>query len=134
MIEDQGRALMRQVLWSCVGLMAGVSAVALGLRLRALATGYLSGMAIGLLSVGSIVYLVYHVIAPRVPQGSQIRQRAAGVVLALGKYLLIAALLYVSLVYLRVYPWALVAGLATPTLVTCVVALLISRQAPAPSE
>ena len=133
MTEELGGKLGRRVALVSAGLAVLVAVVSCVLRLPAVALGFACGVALGLISVGSIIYLVYLVLAP--PAGTSVspaRRRAAGAILAAGKYVLLAAGLYAAVVYLHVNIWALAAGVALPPLLAAFLGLLLPATAPSP--
>jgi hypothetical protein len=125
MSDVSGWKMVRKVFLVSTGLALVASVVAWLLHVPKLVASYACGVALGLISLGGIVYLVYLVLAPETAVVSRARRRAAGAVVVSGKYLLMGALVYVMVVYLRMNILALVAGLATPPLVLSAVGLLV---------
>jgi hypothetical protein len=128
MKDEPGWKLGRQVFLVSTALALVVAGVALAERLPGLIEGYACGVAVGLLSFGSIIYLVYGVLAPPAVEGSNARRQALGVALQLIKFVLVVAILYVVVVRLKVNFWALLAGLTTPPAVGAVLVLRLPRR------
>jgi hypothetical protein len=134
MSEEQGGKLARQVALVSAVLVVLVAIAGLLVHLPGLGLGFACGVALGLISVGSIIYLVYLVLAPPAGGVAPPRRRAAGVLLAAGKYVLLGAGLYASVVWLHVNIFGLAAGVATPPLLAALFGLLTPSTLSTPKE
>ena len=123
MNDEQGWKLGRQVFVVSGAFTVAVGIAAAVMRFPGLIAGYACGVAVGLLSFGSLVYLVYAAVAPVSATVSSARRQAAGIATQVLKYLVVFLVLYLLVTRFKVNTWALFAGLTTPLVIATVLAL-----------
>lgn len=135
MENDPGKVLVRRVSLLAAASCAAGAGPAWLLGGGPVLWGYLGGVGIGLLSLGSILVTVSVAVVPRGEEHAVAGRRRFILAFHLLKYFLVIAGLYLLVAHCKVNEWAILSGLLIPVLLLVLLGMRLSarrRKAPRP--